>query len=498
MAFLALLALVLGSYIRIKLSFLNLWHDEVYTLLAAKGVLDSWLPQMPSGLLYVRAFPYSYLTVFFTGIFGGSEIVVRLPAIIFGALSLLAFYAILSKIANKWVALLGLAFVALSPWHIMYSVFARSYLLQSLLFLLTGWFYYQFLKDGKTRHLNFVTIAIVANSLLTPESSLNIFMLGFVLVYLFLYKRKELKGGTLVILVLHLLAIGLSLVIPSAIPAWPREASANPYDLLQIRRVILPNLFFFEKMFEFFPSGFIMFVVGTGYIFIKDKKFLVFPFFILASFFFLSVFNPFGNLQPRYLSNFILIYYLTVFYYAFLLLKKNVLVNFLILFFLLSDLWSLPKILKLDYGKQIPNSALVSLSWKELPDTKSQTEYVNRNYVKGDMVISLQTKGQTEIYLKPKLDYILRTRNFEKEGHLENSLFVDDYSSIRMITSFDEFRDIVENRTGRIWIVSSKSEDPSLEHIDNETYNYVIENFGQNLVYTGKDQYSKTYLIKEK
>ena len=87
------------------LPFLNLWHDEVYTLMAALGIFKTGLPTMPSGLIYSRAFPLTYLTAVSVTLFGRSELAVRLPVILAGIISLFVFYRLLAKISNKWIGL---------------------------------------------------------------------------------------------------------------------------------------------------------------------------------------------------------------------------------------------------------------------------------------------------------------------------------------------------------------------------------------------------------
>ncbi len=495
MVFLTFLTTILALYIRLKLVFLNFWHDEVYTVMAAKGIIDFGIPKMPSGLIYSRAFPFSYLTSLSINIFGNSELSVRFPAILISIISIFVFYKLLSKISNVWVGLLGSLILVFSPWHIIYSFFARSYLLQAFLFFLTGWFYYLFLKNNKSKYLYYSLPVILLNSLLSTVAFLNVFFLAIVIFLLALENKKNKIKNNFLIFILHFIVSFVSLLIPGAIPAWSSTYSSNPYFIYEIKKFILPNLFFFKTLFKFFPIGSVILLISLPYFWFKDRKFIIFPLFIFLSFIFLSIINPFGNLQPRYLSYFMFVYYFSVFYFLYKLFKKNIFI-LIITFFLVSDVYQFPKMINLTYGNKLPKTAVVSLSWIEFHDIKSQVEYVNNNYKKGDVIISLQPKGQTEVYLKPKLDYILRTKNYINEGHMEKDIFVDDYSKIPIITTVGELERII-SLSDRIWLISSSSETLEVEHIDKATYNLLLK-LANKVVYRGKEVNSKIYLINEK
>lgn len=64
---------------------------------------------------------YSYIMTIFIAIFGNSVFAIRLPMAIVGCISLFVFYQLLKRNINKKVALIGLFFFAICPWHIMKS-----------------------------------------------------------------------------------------------------------------------------------------------------------------------------------------------------------------------------------------------------------------------------------------------------------------------------------------------------------------------------------------
>ena len=63
----------------------------------------------------------SYLMMPFIAIFGLTTFSIRLPMAIIGGISLGIFYCLLKRMTNKKVAIIGLIFLAICPWHIMKS-----------------------------------------------------------------------------------------------------------------------------------------------------------------------------------------------------------------------------------------------------------------------------------------------------------------------------------------------------------------------------------------
>ena len=86
----------------------------------------------------------SYLAIPFVWIFGLSSFTIRLPQLIVGCFSLLIVYFLLEEVFDKKVALVGLGFLTICPWHIMLSRWglesnlAPGFLLFGLFFLVKG------------------------------------------------------------------------------------------------------------------------------------------------------------------------------------------------------------------------------------------------------------------------------------------------------------------------------------------------------------------------
>ncbi len=66
-----------------------------------------------------------YLTAFFMKIFGVSMVTIRLPMLLISIIGLVVFYDLVKRIfKSKKVALVGLGFLAICPWHILQSIWA--------------------------------------------------------------------------------------------------------------------------------------------------------------------------------------------------------------------------------------------------------------------------------------------------------------------------------------------------------------------------------------
>lgn len=133
--------------------------DEAGQGYAAYSILktskDEWgqfLPLAPRSYGDYRAPLYTYLTIPSVAVFGLSEFAVRLPAVIFGTLAVLAVYFLVLELFGKHadrIALLSAFLLAISPWHISLSRGAFEPNLPTLLLPLAVWAFLKGLENKK-------------------------------------------------------------------------------------------------------------------------------------------------------------------------------------------------------------------------------------------------------------------------------------------------------------------------------------------------------------
>ncbi|HMR32197.1 MAG TPA: glycosyltransferase family 39 protein [Geminicoccus sp.] len=110
-------------------------HDELYHLLAARGLLATGLPSIAEGL-YERGYAYTWIVAQCFRLFGDNLFVARLPAAVSMALLVAAMFWWLRAKAGDMAAWIGAALFATSPFAVGTAQFARFYGPQSLLFFL--------------------------------------------------------------------------------------------------------------------------------------------------------------------------------------------------------------------------------------------------------------------------------------------------------------------------------------------------------------------------
>ena len=139
---LGLLALLaFGAWLRWRYATeISLYVDEFTTLWAAKRVMASGVPIMPSGVLYTRGLLATYVTALAGLLAGGLTYTVgRLPSLLFGLACIVTIFAAGRREWNSrvgWLAALGLA---LLPEAIVWSARARFYAQLQFFALLTLW-----------------------------------------------------------------------------------------------------------------------------------------------------------------------------------------------------------------------------------------------------------------------------------------------------------------------------------------------------------------------
>ncbi|MDT8302505.1 MAG: glycosyltransferase family 39 protein [Sedimentisphaerales bacterium] len=124
----------------------SFWYDEGYT-----GYLST---QSLGDLLHFTTkediqSPLYYLTVWFWAQIFPTDWGIRLFSVLIGVISIPLLYSLASKMFNRQVGLVASAFLALSPFHLNYSIEARPYSLYILFGIAALWFLVIALESNK-------------------------------------------------------------------------------------------------------------------------------------------------------------------------------------------------------------------------------------------------------------------------------------------------------------------------------------------------------------
>ncbi len=144
-----------------KLGSESLWFDELLQLDIAQGPLTGILPQLPRH----TAVPLDYLISHFWLLLGQQDDWVRLPAVVFGTLTLPVAYQLGRRLLSRRDGLLLMALLSLSPFHVHYSQETRPYALVVLGVFLAGYALWQFRATGRRRYLVMLQMGVLIFSL---------------------------------------------------------------------------------------------------------------------------------------------------------------------------------------------------------------------------------------------------------------------------------------------------------------------------------------------
>ena len=155
---------------------------------------------------------YMYIIMPFVKAMGLSVISVRLPMAIMGCISLFLMFKLLKKCKDEKFAIIGLAFLAIAPWHIMKS----RYGLESNVFpefaFYAVYFIISALEDNKTykMYIGSIFLGLCSYAYGTSYFFLPIFV---VILLIVLLKRKEINLKTAIISFIIVAILSLPIVL---------------------------------------------------------------------------------------------------------------------------------------------------------------------------------------------------------------------------------------------------------------------------------------------
>lgn len=186
--FVASALLTVGFLIRIhNLGDLGLWWDELITGTYVTRILETGLPLFPSELgYYWRGVAYHYIVAAFAFLFGSTEFIIRLPSVLFGMGSILIVFYYAKKI-DKGTALLILLFLVFSSYDIEYSRFARFYVMNAFLFVLSIIIFYKGFFENK---LKYKIISVLVFSVMLHTVQAGLVFISLIVAWLLSELRK--------------------------------------------------------------------------------------------------------------------------------------------------------------------------------------------------------------------------------------------------------------------------------------------------------------------
>lgn len=207
--------------------------DEIMTAINAKSIADTGadinhisFPVYLQGwggqsviLLYLMALSIKLL--------GYTLFAVRLPTLIVSIISLFVFYDLVKKISkNEKIALIGLTFICISPWHILQSIWALDCnMFPHFLLFAIDLFYTGLLR--KKNSLLFLSMVLFAISLYGYGVAIYFVPLFLLIMCIYLLKSKQLKLKNAIFCAVIFLILAMPIILMFAINVLSIENSMS-------------------------------------------------------------------------------------------------------------------------------------------------------------------------------------------------------------------------------------------------------------------------------
>lgn len=173
---------LIGAILRLsQLGAWSFWEDEILTMLRARSVFQDVLNDVSVVVHLLTREQLTRILVYFPLKLGGmTEFNARLMPAIVGMLSVPILYFPIERLYNKRVALLAVALLAVSPWHLFWSQNARFYVLLMLIFTLALFAFIVGIEKDDQRYL---AASVLLLYLATRERLFAMFFVPIVAAY---------------------------------------------------------------------------------------------------------------------------------------------------------------------------------------------------------------------------------------------------------------------------------------------------------------------------
>lgn len=520
-----IILLLAGFIIRIwNLGKLSLWWDELNTGTFVSRIMETGLPLFSSELgYYWRGVAYHYFVSIFAFLFDATEFWIRFPSVIFGMGIIILIYFYAKKI-NKFVAIYILLFLVFSSYNIEYSRFARFYIMNAFLFVLSIITFYKGFFENKLKYKIYSTIIFLIMMHTVQVGAVFLSLSGgwalyfikdfinnknkylsfiknklvditFMFIFLMIYYLDNIFDRLFKIKVPYERALDTGLVLPPKISefiGWPQwrlfiffNENYVPFSLILISLIMIIILFLNknnkQKFFAF--TGISLFIAIILYEIIAGNVYGPRLYFFAEALIIFVVFNS---------------TYLTLR----LCLNKKITYMLLgvITFLLLAVIhpYFFHRI-SIKYGEQLADDPFKTINVATYrSDYKTTNEFVKKNKADRDIIINVGTLPNY-YYLGQTNDYILYQNSNWNTGALidDNGNFISRTTKSIIINSADNITEIIKNNpTKRVWLIVNGGSINILAttHVKKDFLEFLEQNKNKT-VYQSNDKISRVLLF---
>lgn len=194
--------------------------DELYHILAARGLLETGEPRIGEGL-YPRGFLFTWLVAQSFRLFGEGLATARLPSVLATSLLILVLFVWVRREAGDLAAWLAAGFYAISPFAVLIAQFCRFYALQTLAFILALWLVHDFFRTLASwpralLRLLLAAALVVLATLLQPTTLLGLLALASWVAPILLWRLATPLSHRGRILLLAVVAVAAMVLLATA------------------------------------------------------------------------------------------------------------------------------------------------------------------------------------------------------------------------------------------------------------------------------------------
>lgn len=264
--------LAFGAFLRLlHLNDESLWLDEGVTYYNSSG--ESYGEVWEKAAQLDQSPPFYYFVMHtYLEIFGENEFGFRFIPVIFGILSILFLYLLLSEMFEREVGLFAAFLLAINPFHIGFSMESRMYVLLSLEALIGFYALYKAIDDDKGSYIWWVLFMLMCVLGIYTHNFFFFVLLAFAFVFFLLLIPAGNKIGKFLMGVLSVLVVCVSYI--PWIGNFLKQLSVNRYWMAENSLSDLKNYFLdFSNQNKYILIGFIgLSILGIFWSFIRIRS----------------------------------------------------------------------------------------------------------------------------------------------------------------------------------------------------------------------------------